>query len=86
MKTVTACSVLVALLVTATAALPSPSAPTNRRPAIAAGPRVYLTLPRRYYPTVARPPSLYEIYDSLKDQTWCWLPSEPRDNTARIAN
>jgi hypothetical protein len=85
-KTITACSALVALLVTATAALPSPFAPTNRRHAIAAGPRVYLTVPRGYYPTVARPPSLYEIYDSLKDKTWCWLPSEPCDNTERIAN
>lgn len=86
MKIVTACSALVTLLVAATTALPSPSAPTNRRHAVAAGPRVHLTVPRRSYRTAAGPPSLYQIYDSLKDKTWCWLPSEPCDNTERIAN
>jgi hypothetical protein len=85
-KIVTACSALVTRLVTTTAALPSPTAPTNRRHAVAAGPRVYLTMPRRSYRAVARPPNLYQIYDSLKDKTWCWLPSEPCENTERIAS
>jgi hypothetical protein len=81
---VTACAAVVALLITASAALPSPSKESTSHTSGCA--TAYLTVPRRAYPTVARPPSIYEIYDSLKDKTWSWLPSEPCDNTERIAN
>lgn len=86
MKAVTACSAVLAFLATATTALPNSTAPSNKQRASAVGPRTYLTVPRRAYPGVARPPSLYEVYDSLKGKRWCWLPSEPCDNTERIAN
>jgi hypothetical protein len=35
---------------------------------------------------VARPPSAYEIYDSLKGKRMCHLPSGPCDNNERAQN
>jgi len=48
------------------------TAPTGKRPPVN---------------TVARPPSLYEVYTGLKgSREFCYLPSEPCDNSHRVQN
>jgi hypothetical protein len=52
------------------------------------GARPYIVVPRRPDTVVAAPPppSVYEIYQSLRRPYLCHLPSEPCDNTQRVQN
>jgi len=57
-------------------------------PAAAGTQRPYVEVPRRPESAAAPqpPPSAWQIYQSLRREELCWLPTDHCDNTQRVAN